>query len=373
MPNLPDNLFVWVLAPFVETDDVNLEYYYDFTQSIEEYSSAFKELDITWKWQQVTNTDYKQVIDCIIAGSSTDNIVVINLCDGDEINKAPGINVIRHLKKRGLCFTGADEYFYRLTTSKISMKEMFNIKGISTAPWQIISEENKRDISIFETLGSPIIIKPAVSGGSLGVGINSVVDTAVNLELQYNKLQEGYHGWNLSNGGILAEKFIDGPEFTTLIVGNSASAKECKVFLPVERVFNKSLPSVEKFLSFDRLWEMYEDEAPVKNDEDFYNYYTPDLSLLNSICKLSLDAYKAVRGKGYCRVDIRMDSSTGKLYVLEVNSQCGLSDDENFTSIGAILRLSGNSFGSLIVDIIKEAISRKQSPKTRRVTQLAFI
>ena len=118
---------------------------------------------------------------------------------------------------------------------------------------------------------------------------------------------------------------------------------------------------------------MYEDESPVKNDEDFYNYYTPDLSLLKSICKLSLDAYKAVRGKGYCRVDIRMDSSTGKLYVLEVNSQCGLSDDENFTSIGAILRLSGNSFGSLIVDIIKEAISRKQSPKTRRVTQLALI
>ncbi|MEO8111467.1 MAG: hypothetical protein ABI594_15590, partial [Ginsengibacter sp.] len=296
MPNLPEDLFVWVLAPFVETDDVNLEYYYDFTQSIEEYRKAFEELGIPWKWQQVTNTDYKQVIDCIISGSSTENVVVINLCDGDEINKAPGINVIRHLKKSGLCFTGADEYFYRLTTSKISMKEMFDIKGVSTAPWQIISEENKNDISIFETLGSPLIIKPAVSGGSLGVGINSVVDCPKDLETQYHKLEEGYHGWKLSNGGILAEKFIDGPEFTTLIVGNSASTKDCKVFLPVERVFNKSLPSVEKFLSFDRLWEMYEEESPVKNDEDFYNYYTPDLSLLNNICKLSLEAYKAVRG-----------------------------------------------------------------------------
>ncbi|MEO8110502.1 MAG: hypothetical protein ABI594_10735, partial [Ginsengibacter sp.] len=94
---------------------------------------------------------------------------------------------------------------------------------------------------------------------------------------------------------------------------------------------------------------------------------------LNNICKLSLEAYKAVRGKGYCRVDLRMDSTTGKLYVLEVNSQCGLSEDENFTSIGAILRLSGNSFGSLIVDIIKEAVSRKQPAKVKRVTQLALI
>ncbi|HEV8084806.1 MAG TPA: hypothetical protein VGP55_16480, partial [Chitinophagaceae bacterium] len=367
MPNFPDGLFVWVLAPFVETDDENIDYYYDFTQSIEEYTKAFKELGIPWKWQQVTNADYKQVIDCIITGSSTENIVVINLCDGDEINKAPGVNVIRHLKKRGLCFTGADEFFYRVTTSKISMKEMFETKNISTPPWQIISEENKNDISIFESLGKPVIVKPAISGGSLGVGIHSVVEDIRKLEAQYNKLQEGYHGWNLANGGIIAEKFIDGPEFTTLIVGNTFSPRDCKVFLPVERVFNKSLPSIEKFLSFDRLWEMYEEESPLKDDEDFYNYHTPDLSLLKNICKLSLDAYKAVRGRGYCRVDIRMDNTNGKLYVLEVNSQCGLSDDEDFTSIGAILRLSGNSFGSLIVDIIKEALSRKQSLKVNRV------
>ncbi|MEO6637396.1 MAG: hypothetical protein ABIN25_03905 [Ginsengibacter sp.] len=373
MPNLPDGLFIWVLAPFVETDDANLAYYYDFTQSIDEYSKVFKELDIPWKWQQVTNADYKQVIDCIIASSAIDNTVVINLCDGDEINKAPGINVIRHLKKSGLCFTSADEYFYRLTTSKISMKEMFDIKGIATAPWQIISEENKDDDAIFNKLDNPIIVKPAVSGGSLGVGINSVVSNTRDMEIQYDKLQEGYHGWKLANGGILAEKFIDGPEFTTLIVGNSASAKDCKVYLPVERVFNKSLPSTEKFLSFDRLWEMYEDESPVKNKEDFYNYHTPDPMLLNSICKLSLDAYKAVRGKGYCRVDLRLDRLTGKLYVLEVNSQCGLSDDENFTSIGAILRLAGITFTLLIADIIKEAISRKQSIKVKRVTQLALI
>lgn len=373
MPEFSNELFVWVLAPFVETNDDNLDYYYDFTQSIEEYSKAFKELDITWKWQQVTNENYKSIIDFIISGTSSENIVVINLCDGDEINKAPGINVIKHLKKSGLCFTGADEYFYRITTSKISMKEVFEIKNIATAPWQILTEENIKTNTVFETLGSPLIVKPAISGGSLGVGIHSVVQHAGDLQKQYHKLQEGYHGWKLANGGVIAEKFIEGPEFTTLIIGNASSPKDCKVFLPVERVFNPSLPPVEKFLSFDRLWEMYEEETPLKDDEDFYNYQTPDLSFIESICKLSLDAYKAVRGRGYCRVDIRMDSATGKLYVLEVNSQCGLSDDENFTSIGAILRLSGNSFGSMIVDIIKEAINRKQLRKPILVKQLELI
>ncbi len=373
MPEFSNELFVWVLAPFVETNDDNLDYYYDFTQSIEEYSKAFKELGIAWKWQQVTNENYKSVIDFIVSESSSENTVIINLCDGDQINKAPGINVIKYLKKSGLCFTGADEYFYRITTSKISMKEVFEAKNISTPPWQILTEENIKTNSVFETLGKPLIIKPAISGGSLGVGINSVVQNKTDLQKQYDKLQEGYHGWKLANGGVIAEKFIDGPEFTTLIIGNGSSPRDCKVFLPVERVFNKSLPSVEKFLSFDRLWEMYEEETPVKDEEDFYNYHTPDNAFIENICKLSLDAYKAVRGRGYCRVDLRMDSATGKLYVLEVNSQCGLSDDENFTSIGAILRLSGNSFSSMIVDIIKEAISRKQFRKTIRVKQLELI
>lgn len=373
MTTFPKDLFVWVLAPYVETNNENLNYYYDFTQSIEEYTKAFKELDIAWKWQQVTNDNFKWIIDRMREASPSENIVVINLCDGDDINNAPGIDVIKHLKKSSLCFTGADEYFYRITTSKIKMKEIFDLKNIATAPWKIITCENKNDPFIFEELGNPVIVKPAISGGSLGVGIHSVVKNIKELEAQYLKLQEGYHGWNLADGGVIAEQFINGPEFTTLIVGNGSSPKDCKIYLPVERVFNASLPPHEKFLSFDRLWEMYEEESPVKNDEDFYNYQTPDTSLLQSICKISFEAYKAVKGKGYCRVDLRMDLQTGKLFVLEVNAQCGLSDDENFTSIGAILRLSGNSFASLIVEIIKDALTKKTATKKKLAKQLELI
>ena len=54
-----------------------------------------------------------------------------------------------------------------------------------------------------------------------------------------------------------------------------------------------------------------------------------------------------------------MDQSTQKLYVLEVNAQCGLSEDEDYTSIGAILRMSGITFTELIVEIINDAFRRK--------------
>lgn len=370
---LHNELFVWVLAPFVETHDENLNYYYDYTQSIEEFTQAFKELKLKWKWQQVTNENYKSIIDLIMTSSRPENTVIINLCDGDEINGAPGVNIIRYLKKSGFCFTGADEFFYRTTTSKIIMKQVFAARNVSTPPWEIITDNVHDAKNVFKKLGNPVIVKPAISGGSLGVGIHSVVKNWKELLSQYEKLQEGYHGWNLVDGGVFAEKFIDGPEFTTLIVGNGANARECKIYMPVERAFNASLPPHEKFLSFDRLWEMYEDETPVSNNEDFYNYRTPDSSLIKAICKISFDAYKAVRGKGYGRVDIRMDKSSGKMYVLEVNAQCGLSDDENFTSIGAILRLSGNSFGSLIATIMRNALTHKHAAKLKKVKQLELI
>lgn len=370
---LHNKLFVWVLAPFVETNDENLNYYYDYTQSIEEFTKAFSELKLQWKWQQVTNNDYKTVINNIKSTPHPENIIIINLCDGDDINGAPGVNVIRYLKKSGLCFTGSDEFFYRTTTSKIIMKQVFNARKVPTPPWEIITDEPTDAAQIFNSLGKPVIVKPAISGGSLGVGIHSVVKNSKELLAQYAKLQEGYHGWNLINGGILAEKFIDGPEFTTLIVGNGANVRECKVFMPVERVFNASLPAHEKFLSFDRLWEIYENETPVENNEDFYNYRTPDAVFIKDICQVSFDAYKAVRGKGYGRVDIRMDKDTGQMYVLEVNAQCGLSEDENFTSIGAILRLSGISFGSLIATIIRNALTHKHAAKQKKAKQLELI
>jgi D-alanine-D-alanine ligase len=54
-----------------------------------------------------------------------------------------------------------------------------------------------------------------------------------------------------------------------------------------------------------------------------------------------------------------MDKTTGKLYMLEVNAQCGLSEDEDYTSIGAILRYSGATFTDLVHKIIDDAFARR--------------
>ena len=364
IPAVPaDRLKIWVLAPHLVTHDANIDYYYDFSQSIAEYTKTFEELNLRWQWQPVTVDDYVSVIENIMLEKQAGQFfpLVLNLCDGDEVNGTPGISVVKLLEEKELVYTGSDEYFYRITTSKIPMKQAFDKSGVANAPWEAIMSGEQNTNGIFERLGSPIIVKPAVSGGSMGVGIKNVVHTEEELEQQVQQMFTGYRGWNLAADGIVAEAFITGPEFTTMITGSAKFPDQCKVLAPVERVFHASLPDTEKFLSFDRLWEIYEEENAMPEEDNFYEYASPDASLHAALKQLSLDAYIAVGGTGYTRVDIRQDQLTKKLYILEVNAQCGISEDENYTSIGAILRMSGMSFTELVVAIINDAFRRKEN------------
>jgi D-alanine-D-alanine ligase len=359
---------VWVLAPLLETNDANIDYYYDFTQSFAEYEKTFAELGIEWQWQPVTINDYPAVIDLIVKEKDFGNKtpVVFNLCDGDEINGTPGISVIRLLEEKGLIYTGSDEYFYHITTSKIPMKRAFDRARVPSAKWKAITDKDQNLHTLFEKLGTPVIVKPSISGGSMGVGIKNVVHNETELQEQVNKMFAGYRGWDLAADGLIAESFITGPEFTVLISGSYNNPKEAKIYTPVERVFHESLPEQEKFLSFDRLWEIYEDEAPMPNEANFYEYALPNAALIDEIKRISWDAYVACKGCGYTRADIRMDKETGKLYVLEVNAQCGLSEDENYTSIGAILRFSDVSFTELVAEIINDAFTRLSASQLKR-------
>lgn len=358
-------LKVWVLAPGIHNADENIDYYYDFSQSIAEYAKVFAELNIEWVWQPVNMLTYPGVIESIEREKeSGDHFpVVFNLCDGDEVNGTPGLSVVKLLVEKELVYTGADEYFYNITTSKIPMKNAFDMARVATADWMEITNESFDSQAIIEKLGIPVIVKPAVSGGSMGVGIKNVVETKEGLSNISRDMFEGYRGWNLTADGIIAEKFISGPEFTTLITGSYNHPRKAIIHTPVQRVFHPSLPEKEKFLSFDRLWEIYEEEAPMPQEESFYEYQLPDLSLINAIKKLSWDAYCACKGRGYTRVDLRMDAETNELYVLEVNAQCGISENEDFTSIGAILRLGGKTFSQLVMEILNDAFVRSAIKK----------
>jgi D-alanine-D-alanine ligase len=360
---LPKNIIakIWVLAPIVKVDDEQIDYYYDFSQSIAEYTSVFNFLTLPWKWQEVNMITFKSVIDFIDEEKNKGDFfpIVLNLCDGDEINGAPGISVIKYLEEKGIVYTGADEYFYDITTSKIPMKKAFDKAGVPNAPWSyFFNDDDYHPENILSITGTPLIVKPAISGGSMGVGIKNVVETKEELSTLTENLLSGYRGWNLNSGGFIAERFINGPEFTVFISGSFDKPENAVIYTPVERIFHHSLPDKERFLSFERLWEVYETESAMPEDANFYEYGKPEETIIDALKKISWDAFVATKGKGYTRVDIRQDAASGKLYVLELNAQCGISEDENFTSIGAIIKATGKPFSLLVEEILVDAVHR---------------
>ncbi|MEK6780675.1 MAG: hypothetical protein AABY93_03160 [Bacteroidota bacterium] len=353
-----DDYFVWVIAPYLETQDPNLQYYYDYTQSILEYTKVFSEIGCEWKWVNVTLPAVEEVILTIKNHPTSKIKVVINLCDGDELNSVPGLSVIAALEKHKLAYTGSDDLFYQITTSKIPMKEAFDKHSVPTAAWRVVQPDQADVECLFNQIGKVLIVKPAISAGSLGVSVKNVVSSEVEFSSIIKDMQEGYRGWKLDAGGIFVEEFINGREFTTLVVGSSTHPENIRFYPPVERVFHASLPEKEQILSFDRLWETYDKESPMPNSGALYNYCEPEAELIPRLKQISLQAFQSVGGMGYGRLDIRMDKQTGKFYVLEVNAQCGLSEDESYTSIGAILRFAKKSFTYLIIEIIEDGLTR---------------
>jgi len=363
---------VWVLIPTVATDDPNLAWYSDYSLAREEYTRAFAALGMAWRWQPVTMADVETVIGGIRRASRGYAPIALNLCDGDEINGSPGLSVIRALRAHGIPFTGADETFYDLTTSKIVMKRLFESAGVPTAPWAIVQRDGRGTARLFEEISRTLILKPAISAGSLGIGMKSVVRSPQALRAQLKRLHDGYRGWSLAEGGAFVEKFVIGPEYTTFIVGNGADPASARIYPPVERLFNETIPVRERFLSFDRLWGIYEDEPEIDGGDGELWRYKPvrRKALAREIEAISWAAYAAVGGRGYGRVDLRQDARTGKIYVLEVNSQCGLSEDEVQTSIGAILRFAKLPFSSAVAAILAHA-NIPERRRGRRVTRAA--
>jgi D-alanine-D-alanine ligase len=102
-------------------------------------------------------------------------------------------------------------------------------------------------------------------------------------------------------------------------------------------------------------------------NENFYEYGPVAAALRKKLQKLSLEAYVALGGKGYTRIDIRQDEDTGILYVLEANAQCGLSEDENYTSIGAIIKASKIKYSKVIEAILFDAITRAETPQSHNI------
>jgi D-alanine-D-alanine ligase len=351
---------VHVLIPYTTTDGRVESPSYDTAAYRAEVQSWFEALYLPWRWVPVTVAGLAPTLTTLCARAQAVPVLVCNLCDGDEVHGYPGLTVVRNLEQAGLPFTGATSTFYALTTSKVLMKERLLQYGIATPPFVRLGHSPDDMARLTTHVGYPAIIKPDVSAASVGISLRSRVQDAAAARAQFSHLVQGEQGADLLASGIFAERFVDGPEFTMLVAADQGCAQGVRAYPAVERIFHSALPPHERFLSYDRYWSCYQEEARLPDTEPFYRYALAAPQLQRPLADLAIRAFLALSGTGYARVDIRMEARTGILYVLEVNANCGLSSDEE-TSAGQILRLARAPIHLLIASMLEDALVRFQS------------
>src|SRR5688572_6248834 len=100
----------------------------------EEIDGWMRSLNCDWEWVAIGNSNLQSEIEKVAQLHRRRQTVVLNLCDGDDVNGYPGLSVVKALEAAALPFTGARSRFYEVSTSKLATKERFAEFGVRTAP-----------------------------------------------------------------------------------------------------------------------------------------------------------------------------------------------------------------------------------------------
>lgn len=240
----------------------------------------------------------KMVTDLVKSG---DFDVFFNLVDGSEEEPTrAGIEIVKVLEKLNVPFTGAGSVFYEPT--KAQMKEACKNNKIPTSPFVFAfnNDDIKRAAS---TLRFPVIVKHFNGCASVGMTPNSKCKNEDELFIEAKKFIDMF-------SGALIEEFITGPEFTCLVV----EGPDGPVALPPVQY---SFPEGEEFKHFELKWVDYEGmDAKTMMDSD------PKSAL--EIMTISVEMFKATKGRSYGRCDLRQIAATGEVIMLEINPNCGM-------------------------------------------------
>ncbi len=222
--------------------------------------------------------------------------------------------ILEYLK---IPYTGSGVLGSAIAYNKVVSKEIFMERDIPTAPYQVITVEDRGQVK--RTLDLPVVVKPADQGSSIGISI-------VRAESQWKTALD--QAFEVSEE-ILIEQFIEGK---LLAVGMNGPQP-----MPIVEIVPKS--------------GFYDYEA--KYTEGKTDYVCPAQLTLEEEkrCKeVSVQVFKALKGRGFPRVDVIMDKSTP--YVLEMNTIPGMTPT---SLLPMAARQSGLDFDDLVIEILKNA------------------
>ena len=232
------------------------------------------------------------------------------------------------LELLGIPYTGSGVMASAIATDKVMTKRVWIAEGLPTPRYQLFRRgaySPQQVAAMTDDLGLPLIVKPAREGSSIGVAkvaVRSEVGNAVDGAAQFD-------------ADVLCEQCINGDEVTCPVIGSGENARA----LPVIRIV-----------------------APDGNYDYQNKYFTDETQYLVpcglpvgeelAIQQLVLRAYRVLDCRGWGRVDVMIDGTTRKPYLLEINTSPGMT---SHSLVPMSARAEGISYEDLCVQLLAMA------------------
>lgn len=220
------------------------------------------------------------------------------------------------LEMLGVPYTGSGILGSALAMDKVRSKQLWQGIGVATAGFVSLQHDSDWQ-AVIERYGK-VFVKPACEGSSIGM-TPAATATA---------LAEAYGAASAYGGSVLAEQFIEGPEYTVAILGDQA------------------LPSIR--METDN--EFYDYEAKYLSDQTSYHCpsgLTPEEE--SEVAALALRSFESLGCGIWGRVDMMRDSS-GTFYVLEVNTIPGMTSH-------SLVPMAARAVGIEVPELVEQIVA----------------
>ena len=239
------------------------------------------------------------------------------------------------LELLGIPYTGSGVLASSMAIDKVMTKRVLLSEGLPTPGYVLLrrGSYSREDVdAVADTLGLPLIVKPAREGSSIGL---TKVTARADMALAVEKAA-------LLDADILCEQFISGDEVTCPVLGTGSEAHALPVICIVAAdgnydYQNKYFTNTTKYLVPCGLPQG--EEAAIQ--------------------ALVLQAYRTLNCRGWARADVMIDKLTRQPFLLEVNTSPGMTS-HSLVPISA--RAAGISYEDLCLEVLKTAALEHARP-----------
>lgn len=255
--------------------------------------------------------------------------LIVNLCEGIGGVSRWECMVAGTLELLGIPFTGAGSWTITVCHSKAVVNALLEAAGLPVPRWLVpVAGKVPSDFPL------PAMVKPAAEDASVGIDQASVVTSSRQLKRRVAYVEKEY-------GTALVQQYIGGRELAVGIVGST--------ILPLSEIdFSRMPRGTWPILSFDAKWTS---GSPENLGSHPICPARVESWLARRLRATALSAWRAVRGQGYGRVDLRVDDS-GHPWVLDVNPNPDISDD---AGLSRMAQAAGWTYDDLILRMVELA------------------